>query len=47
MSRLQGVFEGDRIKAEHMAWLIHMQFLDRQSVVEFRGVLCLGRGTDS
>ena len=47
MSRLRREFGGDRIKAERMAWLIYKQLLDRHSVVQFRGVLCLDRGTDS
>ena len=44
-SRLQGGFTGDKMKAERMAWLIYKQLLRDTSVVEFRSVLCLGRGT--
>ena len=47
MSRLQGDFGGNRIKAERMACLIYKQLLDKITVVQYRGVLCLGRGTDS
>ena len=47
MSRLQGDFGGDRFKAERMAWLIYEQLLRRHDMVQYPGVLCLGRGTDS
>ena len=43
--RLQGGFVGEKMKAERMAWLIFKQLLRGTLVVEFRGVLCLGRGT--
>ena len=47
MSRLQGDLQGDRFKAERMAWLIYEQLLRRHDMVQYRGVLCLGKGTDS
>ena len=46
MSRLQGD-RGDKPKAECMSWLIYKRLLRDPSVVQFRGVLCLGRGTIS
>ena len=47
MSRLQGEYRGDKLKAERMAWLIYKQLLWDPEVVQFRGVLCLGKGTES
>ena len=47
MSRLEGENRGDRLKAVCMAWLIYKPLLQDPLVVHFRGVLCLGRGTES
>ena len=47
MSRLQGEFGGDRLRVERMVWLVYEQLLRRPDKDPFRGVLCLGRGTDS
>ena len=47
MSRLQGEFGGDRIRAERTAWLVYEQLLRRPDKVEFRGVLCLCKGTEA
>ena len=47
ISRLQGEFAGDRFKAERMAWLVYEQLLRRHDVAQYRGVLCLGKATDS
>ena len=30
-----------------MAWVVYKQFLDRHLVVQYRGPLCLGKGTES
>ena len=47
MSRLQGDFGGDRFKAERMAWLVYEQLLRSHDMVQYRGVLCLGKGMES
>ena len=47
LSPLQGEYRGDKLKDECMASLIYKQLLRDPSVVQFRGVLCLGRGTES
>ena len=47
MSRLQGEFGGDSLRAHRMAWLVYEKLLRCPDKVHFRGVLCLGRGTDS
>ena len=47
MSRLQGEFGGDRLRAERTAWLVYEQLLRCPDKAEFRGVLCLGKGTES
>ena len=47
MSRLEGDFGGDRIRAERTAWLMYEQLLRHPGKVEFRGVVCLCRGTES
>ena len=47
LSRLQGEYRGDKLKAECMAWLIYKQLLRDPSVVQFGGVLCLSTGTES
>ena len=44
---MQEEYHGDEVKAERMAGLIYKQLLRDPLVVEFRGVLCLGRGTES
>ena len=47
ISRLQGEVGGDSFGAERMAWLVYEQLLRCHDKVQFRAVLCLGRGTDS
>ena len=47
LSCLQGVYRGDKMKAERMAWLIDKQLLQNPSLVQFREFLCLGKGTES
>ena len=47
MSRLQGEFGGDRVQAERETWLVYEQLLCCLDKVEFRGVLCWGKGTES
>ena len=46
MSRLKGEFGGDSLRAQRMAWIVYEQLLRCLDRVQFRGVLCLGRGTD-
>ena len=47
MSRLQGGFGGDHMRAERTVWLVYEQLLRQPGKVEFRGVLCLCKGTES
>ena len=47
LSRLQANFSGDKMRAERVAYLNYRRLLRDTSVVEFRGVLCLGRGMSS
>ena len=47
MSRLQGDFGGDGFKAKRMVGLVYEQLLCSRDKVQYRGVLCLGKGTDS
>ena len=47
ISRLQGEFGRDRLRAERAAWLVYEQLLRCPDKVEVRGVLCLGKGTET